>query len=132
MLHSQRKEFILACLKSACPSGKLIEIEAWNSIELTFEKLGSLPTPKRDQKHWADQYVFRLGVIYAHHTGSLPGFTNGDGETRFERFARAIMADNEIEISRNLIKAAIRRLSARQNVQFLCSVEELKTVTAAA
>jgi hypothetical protein len=127
-----RREYILACLRSACPSSQLDENEAWSSIKLAFEALGNRPTPKRDQKHWADQYVFRLGVIFAHHTGSMPGFTNSDGETRFERFARAIMVVEGFEITRNLVKAAIRRLSARQNSQFLSCIEQMKNERVAA
>jgi hypothetical protein len=129
---SPRREYILACLKAAQPSSRWTEDEAWNSIKETFEELGARPQLKRDQKLWADRYVFRLGVTYAHHTGAMPGFTNCEAETRFERFARAIMVDDGIEISRNLVKAAIRRLRARQNAEFLASLEAMKDDSAAA
>jgi hypothetical protein len=120
----QRRNYILARLRSACPSSKLDESHAWLSIQSTFAALGLRPRTKRDQKHWADQYVFQLGIIYVYHTGAFPGFTNGDAETRFERFARAVMVDEGFEISQNLVKSAIRRLNARRNSRFLACVEE--------
>ena len=95
------------------------EAEAWTAIISVTHAIKDPSERKSDQKRWADEYVFSLGLIYARYTGTLPGFTNCQAETKFERFARAVMEDVPIHVSRNLIKAAIRRLDAKRNPQFM-------------
>lgn len=98
----------------------LDEAEAWAAITAVANSIKKPSARKADQKRWADEYVFSLGLIYARHTGTLPGFTNCQAETRFERFARAVMVEMApIHVSRNLIKSAIRRLDAKHNPQFM-------------
>jgi len=96
------------------------EAEAWEAI---LAVAGSIRRPserKADQRRWADECVFNLGLVFTHYTETLPGFTNCQAETRFERFARAVMVEvAPIHVSRNLIKAAIRRLNAKNNPQFM-------------
>lgn len=72
----------------------------------------------KDQKERLDRYIYGLGLIYAHQTGSMPAFTNGETETRFERFVNAVPGPLGLRLTRNLVKAAIRRIDARRNPQF--------------
>ena len=96
------------------------EAEAWAAITAVAHAIKRPSERKSDQKRWADECVFNLGLIYAHYTHALPGFTNCQNETRFERFARAVMVEDvPIHVSRNLIKSAIRRLDAKRNPQFM-------------
>ena len=96
------------------------EAEAWAAILATVGAIREPSERKADQKRWADECVFQLGLIYSHYTDALPGFTNCQAETRFERFARAVMVEAApIHVSRNLIKSAIRRLDAKRNRQFM-------------
>ena len=96
------------------------EEEAWTAILAVAARIRQPSERKADQKRWADECVFELGLIYARTTATLPGFTNCQAETRFERFVRAVMVEvAPIHVSRNLIKAAIRRLDAKHNPQFM-------------
>ena len=128
-LHN-RKAFILASFRGA--RGALQnEGEVWRSIESAVAAIRPHDERKRDQKRWADEMVKSLGLIYADQTGLLPGFTNSENETRFERFARAVMAGDGEVLSRNLIKAAIRRLNAKANLEFLHALDQMRSNIAA-
>ena len=118
MALEQHKALILEQLRNGRKS-VLDEADAWAEILAAANSIKRPSERKADQKRWADEYVFALGLIYARHTGTLPGFTNCQAETRFERFARAVMEDVPIHVSRNLIKAAIRRLDAKHNPRFV-------------
>ena len=113
-----RKAFIMAILRSGQPRGLLNEGEAWAAITAAVKAAGPPGLRKREHKRWADALIHDLGLIYARQTGTLPGYTNSENETRFERFACAVMADCGIRLTRNLIKAAIRRLAPKQNPAF--------------
>jgi hypothetical protein len=124
------KAFILASFRGARGAVQN-ESEIWRSIEAAVAAIRPHDQRKRDQKRWADEMVKSLGLVYADQTGSLPGFTNSENETRFERFARAVMAaDGEI-LSRNLIKAAIRRLNAKANPEFRHALDQMRAKIAA-
>jgi len=116
MALEQHKALILEQLRTG--KSVLDEARAWDEIVTAAHAIKPPAERKADQKRWADEHVFSLGLIYARHTGTLPGFTNCQAETRFERFVRAVMQDVPIPISRNLIKAAIRRLDAKRNPEF--------------
>lgn len=118
MALKENKTLILQQLRNG-RRDQLDEIEAWNAITAVANSIRPPSERKSDQKRWADEYVFALGLIYTHYTGALPGFTNCQAETRFERFARAVMEDVHIHVSRNLVKSAIRRLNAKHNPQFM-------------
>jgi hypothetical protein len=115
-----QKSFILGCLRAGRSVSRLDEDEIWNAIQLAAVSVKAPTERKSDQRRWADEYVFLLGLIFANSTDTLPGFTNCQNETRFERFARAVMLEGvSIHVSRNLIKSAIRRLDAKRNPQFM-------------
>ena len=115
----QQKTLILQLLRNGRKSA-IDEAEAWSAILAVAASIRRPSARKADQKRWADECVFELGLIYARYTTTLPGFTNCQAETRFERFARAVMVEAApIHVSRNLIKAAIRRLDAKHNSQFM-------------
>jgi hypothetical protein len=67
-----------------------------------------------------------LALIYVRHTSLLPGYTNSEEYTRFERFAGAILLPMPVKATRNLIKAAIRQLNARKNTALLRVLSESK------
>jgi len=118
MALEHQKTFILQQLRN----GRRVfidEAEAWTAITTIARSIKDPSERKADQKRWADEYIFSLGLLYANYTGTLPGFTNCQAETRFERFARAVMEDVPIHVSRNLIKSAIRRLDPKHNPQFM-------------
>jgi hypothetical protein len=127
-----RKDFILASLKSGQPRGILNEDNAWRAILAAMAAAGEPGSMKREHKRWADALIYDLGLLYAHQTGSLPGFTNSENETRFERFACAVMADSGVKLTRNLVKAAIRRLAPRENPAFTRALAELRAAGVAA
>jgi len=114
----ERKAFVMASLRGGQPRGLLSEADAWPAIVAAVKEAGNPGIRKREHKRWADALIYDLGLIYARQTGSLPGFTNSENETRFERFACAVMADCGIRLTRNLVKAAIRRLAPKQNPAF--------------
>ena len=53
----------------------------------------------------------------------MPGFTNSESETRFERFAHSIPVPAELKLTRNFLKACIRRVDAKRNPQFARDLE---------
>ena len=127
-----RKGFIMGSLRSGQPRALLNEEDAWRAIQAAVEAAGPPGYKKREHKSWADALIYNLGLIYAHQTGSLPGFTNGETETRFERFACAVMADSGIRLSRNLVKTAIRRLAPKDNPAFAQALAQLRATNVAA
>jgi hypothetical protein len=127
-----RKDFIMASLRSRQPRALLNEGEAWRGIVAAVDAAGDPGGRKREHKRWADRLIYDLGLLYAHQTGTLPGFTNSENETRFERFAYAVMANSGIRLTRNLVKAAIRRLAPKENPDFARALAELRAAGVAA
>ena len=122
-----RKALILACLQNGRRYLPIDEDEVWAAIQNVAGSIKAPTERKRDQRRWADEYVFPLGLIFARYTDTLPGFTNCQNETRFERFARAVMLEDvPIHVSRNLIKSAIRRLDAKRNAQFMDQLQRMR------
>jgi hypothetical protein len=118
MALDDRKALILELLKNGRRT--IDEAEAWAAITQVAAAVQRPSERKIDQKRWADECVFRLGLLYAYYTNTLPGFTNCEVETKFERFVRAVIVEDvPIHVSRNLIKAAIRRLDVKHNPQFM-------------
>jgi hypothetical protein len=66
-----------------------------------------------------------LALIYSHQTGLLPAFSNCDNETRFERFVFALPAPPRLQLTRNRLKAAIRRLNLKRNPDFARDLDAL-------
>lgn len=121
MTMDDHKETILAALRSVCRAALRDENRAWRDIAAASDRLAD-PNGS-DRKARLDRYIYDLGLIYAHQTGAMPGFTNSESETRFERFVAAIPMDAEWKVTRNLIKACIRRIDAKRNPQFARDLE---------
>jgi hypothetical protein len=123
----KQRSFILGCLRNGRRFSPLDEDEVWDAIQRAADSVKGPTERKSDQRRWADEYVFLLGLIYANATDTLPGFTNCQNETRFERFARAVMVEDvSIHVSRNLIKSAIRRLDAKRNPKFMDRLQRMR------
>ena len=125
------RDQILAALRGARRAPLRDEDAAWNAIEKAVMRATDSSRGETDRKARLDEYIYQLSLIYAHQTGALPGFTNSESETRFERFAFAIPVPAELKITRNLIKAGIRRLDAKRNPQFASDLKTLRGETAA-
>ena len=131
MGNNGQKAVILGLLKAACRGELRDEEEAWSAIELVLAGAADPHQADKDQKERLDQYIYALSLIYAHQTGAMPGFTNGENETRFERFVYAIPVPAGLRLTRNLVKAAIRRLDAKRNPRFAKDLRALKDISAA-
>lgn len=97
------------------------EEAAWRAIERAASAVAE--GQDGDRKVRIEQYVYELCLIYAHQTGAMPGFTNSESETRFERFANAIPVPADLRLTRNYLKACIRRVDAKRNPQFARDLE---------
>jgi hypothetical protein len=77
--------------------------------------------PNSDLQDW----VYLLALIYSHQTRLLPAFSNCENETRFERFVFALPAPPRLQLTRNRLKAAIRRLNLKSNCDFARDLDAL-------
>lgn len=77
--------------------------------------------PGTDTEYW----VYSLALIYTHQTGLMPAFSNCENETRFERFVLSVPAPSRCQLTRNRLKAAIRRLSFKNNPTFAKDLDAL-------
>ena len=109
MALSNHKEIILATLHAASRSELLDEDAAWREIE---QIVANAADDDGDEKSRIDRYIEALSRIYADQIG-MPEFFEGTATTRFERFVHAIPAPLGVTITRDLVKASIRRLDAR-------------------
>ena len=122
---------VLAALRAGCRTALRDEAAAWRAIQALVTDSAAADQANKDQKERLDRYIYDLGLIYAHQTGSMPAFTNGETETRFERFVNAVPGPLGLRLTRNLVKAAIRRIDARRNPQFAQDLECLNGQDAA-
>jgi hypothetical protein len=125
------RDTILAALRAGCRTALRDEKAAWRAIQSLLDDAGAAGQADKDQKERLDRYIYGLGLIYAHQTGSMPAFTNGETETRFERFVNAVPGPLGLRLTRNLVKAAIRRIDARRNPQFADDLANMNGQTAA-
>lgn len=109
MALTNHKEIILATLHAASHAELLDEEAAWLGIERI---VAAAAGDAGDEKGRIDRYIAALSRIYADQVG-MPQFFDGSSTTRFERFVHAIPAPDGLCITRDLVKAAIRRLDAR-------------------
>lgn len=107
---SNHKEIILATLHAASHAELQDEDAAWREIEQTVARAAT--EEDADQKSRMDRYIRALSRIYENQVG-MPQCFDGGSVTRFERFVHAIPAPDGLNITRDLVKAAIRRLDAR-------------------
>jgi len=110
---SNHKEIILATLHAASHAELLDEDAAWRDIERTVTVAGA--DHEGDERYRIDRYVMALSRIYADQVG-MPQRFDASPITRFERFVHAIPAPDGLIITRDLVKAAIRRLDARPDI----------------
>ena len=110
MALNNHKEIILATLHAASHAELRDEEAAWQAIERTVAD--AIADDDGDQRYRIDRYVMALSRIYASQIG-MPQIFDGSPVTRFERFVHAIPAPAGLNVSRDLVKAAIRRLDAR-------------------
>ena len=113
-------------LKALCPGKHAVlrdEDVAWRDIARAVSGLSDGADPEADRKARIERYVYELCLIYADQTGAMPGFTNSESETRFERFAHSIPIPVELKLTRNFLKACIRRVDAKRNPQFARDLE---------
>lgn len=113
-------------LKALCPGKHAVlrdEDAAWRDIERAVSGVCDDAKPDADRKARIERYVYELCLIYAHQTGAMPAFTNSESETRFERFANSIPVPAELKLTRNYLKACIRRVDAKRNPQFARDLE---------
>lgn len=113
-------------LKALCPGKHAVlrdEKTAWRDIERAVSGVSESAAPNTDRKARIERYVYELCLIYADQTGAMPGFTNSESETRFERFAHSIPVPAELKLTRNFLKACIRRVDAKRNPQFARDLE---------
>jgi len=109
MALTNHKEIILATLHAASPAELLDEDAAWRGIE---QIVADAAGDDGDEKSRIDRYIAALSRIYVDQIGT-PQFFDGTSTTRFERFVHAIPAPAGITITRDLVRASIRRLDAR-------------------
>jgi len=122
----KHREQILAALRGARRTSLRDEEAAWRAIEKVVARVIDHGRDGTDRKARLDEYIYQLSLIYAHQTGAMPGFTNSESETRFERFAFAIPVPAELKITRNLFKAGIRRLNAKHNSRFANDLKAMR------
>jgi hypothetical protein len=127
----KHRDEILAALRGVRRAPLRDEDAAWSAIEKAVMRATDPTHGEADRKARLDEYIYRLSLIYTHQTGALPGFTNSESETRFERFVFIIPVPAELKITRNLIKAGIRRLDAKHNPQFASDLKTLRGEDAA-
>ena len=109
MALTNHKEIILATLHAASHAELLDENAAWRDIE---QIVADASDADGDEKTRIDRYIAALSSLYAEQIGT-PEFFDGTSTTRFERFVHAIPAPAGLTITRDLVKASIRRLDAR-------------------
>lgn len=114
---SDKRTEILSALRAASRHPLGDEAAIWHEIEFVMERA------QQEECGWnpkaeIDRCIHALALIYAHHTGARPAFTNCDSGTRFERFILAIPMPVQFRITRNRIKASIRRIDAPRNPAF--------------
>jgi hypothetical protein len=109
MALTNHKEIILATLHAASRAELRDENAAWRDIE---QIVAAASDDDGDEKTRMDRYIAALSYLYAGQIGT-PEFFDGTSSTRFERFVHAIPPPAGLTVTRDLVKAAIRRLDAR-------------------
>jgi hypothetical protein len=62
--------------------------------------------------------TYALALVYARHTGAIPGYTNADTETVFEKFAGAFLRPVMPRATQNQVRAAKKKIDPKRNAQF--------------
>ncbi len=78
MILGDHKDEILAALRAARHAPLRDEDAAWRDIVKAVERLADPDGPERKAR--LDRYIYDLGLIYAHQTGAMPGFTNSEAK----------------------------------------------------
>ena len=106
---SHKRDEILSALRHASRGPLRDEDAIWREI------VAVMGAAEKEQCGWnpkaeIDRCIHALALIYACSTGARPAFTNCDSGTRFERFVMAVPMPVQFRITRNRIKASIRRI----------------------
>ena len=94
------------------------EDAAWAAIEAKANSFAQGPG-----RLLFDDLVYSLALIYADQTGLLPGFSNSDNETLFERFAYCVIKYVAPMTTQNQLKYAIRKIDPKHSAQFRHDLE---------
>jgi hypothetical protein len=116
---------IMSSLRAACHGTLRDEVAAWDAIQASVTKASDPLSVGLSRAERLRQYSFGLALIYSHQTGAMPGFSNAENETRFERFVHAIPVPAGLRLTRYTLKYAIRLLDAKHNDKFLNELNEL-------
>jgi len=120
---SQTKNNAVEALRAASRAPLRDEQQAWAQISDAVQSAKSAEWEESNSDLQA--WVYSLALIYSHQTGLLPAFSNCDNETRFERFVFALPAPPRLQLTRNRLKAAIRRLNLKKNPDFARDLDAL-------
>ena len=104
---------ILQTLRGKIKSTLRDESAAWKAIEISAASAAGAP-------HSAaiETLVYSLALIYAAQTSSMPGFSNSDNETLFERFAASVVKRVVPTATRSQLKYAIRKIDPKHSERF--------------
>jgi hypothetical protein len=114
---SNKRDEILSALRHAARGPLRDEDAIWLEIETVMDAAANEQcgwNPKTE----IDRCIHALALIYACSTGARPAFTNCESGTRFEHFVMAIPMPAQFRITRNRIKASIRRVVAPRDSGF--------------
>jgi hypothetical protein len=114
-------------LRTATRSALRDEGQAYAQISRVMRN-GETAKPKTHRSDLED-WVYTLALIYTHQTGLLPGFSNCENETRFERFVFALPAPPQLQLTRNRLKAAIRHMNLKNDPGFDRDIDSLNKST---
>jgi hypothetical protein len=120
-LSTHRSE-ILQTLRRKTKSALRDENVAWPAIEASVNSALGLPSSVM-----LENLVYSLALIYVDQTGAMPGFSNSDNETLFERFAASVIKPVMPMVTRNQVKYAIRKMDARKSGRFRADLGKLTT-----
>ena len=127
---ADKKNEILSLLRHASRRPLLDENAVWRDIEAIIAHSGSEQCSWNPKKE-IDDCVYALALVYAYHAGAMPAFTNSERPTLFEGFVQAIPMPAGFRITRNRIKASIRRLDAKRNPIFARDLQSMGAAHAA-
>jgi hypothetical protein len=111
---STYKTEILRTLRENAKSTVRDESAAWSAIEASTDLAANSPSSAV-----VETLVYSLALIYADQTGSLPGFSNSDNETRFERFAVSVVKRVVPTATRSQLKYAVRKIDPKHSARFM-------------
>ena len=117
---STHKNEILQPLREKAKFALRDENAAWTAIKASVETALRPPSSAV-----LETLVYSLALIYVNQTGAMPGFSNSDNETLFERFAVSVIKLVIPTVTRNQVKYAIRKIDAKKSDRFRADLGKL-------